>query len=162
MELWDAYDKDFNKIDGMTLVRGKEKNIPSGVYHLICGILVRHVDGTILITKRDKKKIHGGMWEATCGGSAILGETPYECAFRELYEETGIKGLNLTEIEKIFSEEGHCIFVGFLCVTDCNKNSITLQKGETCDYRWINHNELISMGKDKLLTEWILKFVHFF
>ena len=39
------------------------------------GVLVKHVDGTFLITKRDKGKVHGEMWEATCGGSAILGET---------------------------------------------------------------------------------------
>ena len=159
MELWDAYDKNFNKIDGVTLIRGEEDSIPDGMYHLVCGVLVKHVDGTILITKRDKEKVNGGMWEATCGGSAILGETPYECASREFYEETGIREFNFIKIEEIFSEDEHYIFVGFLCVTDCDKNSITLQKGETCDYRWISRNELISMGKDKLLTEWIAKFL---
>ena len=67
----DAYDKDFKKIDGMTLVRGEEKSIPKGVFHLICGVLVKHIDETLLITKRDKDKVHDGMWEATCGGSAF-------------------------------------------------------------------------------------------
>ena len=39
MELWDAYDKDFKKIDGITLVRGKERSIPDGVFHLVCGCI---------------------------------------------------------------------------------------------------------------------------
>ena len=30
MELWDAYDKDFKKIQGVTLIRGEE--IPEGFF----------------------------------------------------------------------------------------------------------------------------------
>ncbi len=40
MELWDAYDEKLNKIEGMTLVRGEE--VPDGVFHLVCEIIVRH------------------------------------------------------------------------------------------------------------------------
>ena len=35
MEIWDAYDENYNIIDGMTLVRGDEAFIPEGVYHLV-------------------------------------------------------------------------------------------------------------------------------
>ena len=88
MEVWDAYDAHLNKIDNMTLVRGEK--IPDGVYHLVCDVLVKHVDGTYLLMQRDFIKHYGGMWEATAGGSALRGETPFECAKRELREETGI------------------------------------------------------------------------
>ena len=71
MELWDAYDRDFKKIQVVTLVRGE-------------------VIGSYLIMQRDKRKHLGGMWEATAGGSALQGEEPAICAARELYEETGI------------------------------------------------------------------------
>ena len=37
--------------------------------------------------QRDPRKPWGGMWEATAGGSALAGETPLECAARELREE---------------------------------------------------------------------------
>ena len=58
MELWDAYDENFNKIDGMTLIRGEE--IPDGVFHLVSEIIVKHIDGTYLLYNiyrvlRDKK-----------------------------------------------------------------------------------------------------------
>ena len=101
MELWDAYDKDFNLIEGKTLIRGEE--IPDGVYHLVCDIYVRHTDGEVLLMQRDFNKKNGGLWEATAGGSAIKGETPIMCAKRELEEETGI-------IEAEFREVGRQIW----------------------------------------------------
>ena len=54
MELWDAYDEKLNKIEGMTLVRGEE--VPDGVFHLVCEIIVRHTDGTYLLMQRDPQK----------------------------------------------------------------------------------------------------------
>lgn len=149
MELWDAYDRDLNIVDGVTLVRGEP--IPEGLYHLVCDIIVRHVDGTYLLMQRDTRKSYGGMWEATAGGSALQGETPLECAFRELYEETGIKAEHLEEIERDINHR--TIYVAFLCVTDCQKDSIVLQPGETMAYRWVSKDELLSLKESNLMTE---------
>ena len=44
MELWDAYDEYGNQT-GETLVRGEE--IPDGLYHMVCEVLVRHADGSV-------------------------------------------------------------------------------------------------------------------
>ena len=151
MEKWDAYDAQLNKIEGVTLVRGEQ--IPDGAYHLVCNVLVRHVDGTILIMQRDFKKHFGGMWEATAGGSALKGETPLDCAKRELYEETGIVAQELTEIGRAIVEERHAIFVQFVCVTGCKKDEITLQQGETIAYKWVTQSELLNMKKDEVLTK---------
>ena len=60
MELWDAYERDFNKIPNVSLVRGEK--IPEGVYHLVCDIIVRHTDGSYLLMQRDRRKHFGGMW----------------------------------------------------------------------------------------------------
>ena len=38
MEVWDAYNKEFEKIEGMTLIRGEA--IPDGVYHLVSDVIV--------------------------------------------------------------------------------------------------------------------------
>ena len=86
-EFWDACDANFNKIEGMTLVRGEP--VPRGMLHLVCDVTVRHTDGTYLLMQRDPQKHYGGLWEATAGGSALQGETPLACAIRELREETG-------------------------------------------------------------------------
>ena len=155
MEIWDAYDRDFKKIQGLTLIRGEA--IPEGCFHLVCDVIVRHTDGSYLLMQRDKRKHFGGMWEATAGGSAIKNESPLECAIRELQEETGIDSDNLTEVGIVRSND--TIYVEFLCVTDCKKESITLQEGETIAYKWVSRRELLSMKKDELVTERMHNFI---
>ena len=149
-EIWDAYDKDFNKIDGVKLIRGEP--ISNGMYHLVCDVIVKHTDGTYLLMQRDPRKHFGGMWELTAGGSALAGETPEECAARELREETGITALELKEIRRIVHDVHHSYYVEFLCITDTDKSAITLQEGETVDYKWVDKATVLSMSEDELAS----------
>lgn len=157
MELWDAYDEKLNKIEGMTLVRGEE--VPDGVFHLVCEIIVRHADGTYLLMQRDHRKHLGGMWEATAGESALQGEDPIICALRELSEETGIKADKLTEVGRVLHHLHRSIYVDYLCETDVDKDSIVLQVGETSGYKWVTAEELRSMTRNELATQRILNFI---
>ena len=157
MEQWDAYNKDLEKIEGLTLLRGGA--IPEGVYHLVSDIIVRHTDGTYLIMQRDSRKHFGGMWEATAGGSALKGETALACAIRELQEETGIQTDDLTEVGRVVSQANHSIYVEYLCVTDWSKEKISLQEGETSAFKWVTREELFSMKKDELVTERMQSFI---
>ena len=152
MEIWDAYDENFNIIDGMTLVRGEEETIPEGVYHLVVDILVKHKDGTYLLMQRDPNKTNGSMWEASGGGSALKGEDAYTAALRELREETGITAEKLQEVGRVVRPETKSVYVVYFCETDCDKDSITLQEGETVAYRWVNRNTLVHMDGSELLT----------
>ena len=147
MELWDAYDRDFKKIQGVTLVRGEA--IPEGFFHLVCEIIVRHIDGSYLIMQRDKRKHLGGMWEATAGGSALQGEAPVTCAARELHEETGITSDNLVEIGRVLHHNHKSFYV----------DSIVLQEGETSNYKWITADRLLKLSRDELATQRILNFI---
>lgn len=151
MELWDAYDKSFNRIEGVTLTRGEK--IDDGIFHLVCDVIVRHTDGDYLIMQRDGRKHYGGMWEATAGGSAFIGESPLQCAVRELFEETGIHADTLTEIGRVVDKKCHSAYVEYIFVTDCDKNSVKLQEGETSDFRWVDTNTLLNMKNDELITE---------
>jgi 8-oxo-dGTP pyrophosphatase MutT (NUDIX family) len=157
LELWDAYDKEMNKISDMILVRGEV--VPDGIYHLVSEIIVKHIDGTYLIMQRDLKKHFGGMWELTAGGSALQGETPLECAIRELREETGIVVSSLKEIGKVVHDEHHSIYFEYLCITNCNKDSIKLQEGETINYRWIDKNNLLKMSENELASKRTIRLV---
>ena len=152
MEIWDAYNANFEKIEGVTLIRGEEASIPKGTYHLVVDILVRHADGTYLLMKRDPRKSHPNMWEASAGGSALKGETPLQAAFRELKEETGVETKELTEINREVMDSTHSVYVEYLCVTDCDKDSITLQEGETVDYKWVPADEIINMSKEEMIS----------
>ncbi len=157
MEIWDAYDKDFHKIANTQLIRGE--SIPDGMFHLVCEVIVRHTDGTYLLMQRDKRKQFGGTWEATAGGSALQGEAPLECAVRELREETGIVSSSLTELGQVISNENHSIYVEFLCITDCEKDSVTLQEGETSAYQWVCREKLKNMKKSELVTKRMQSFI---
>lgn len=139
MEIWDGYYRD-GSLSGTDLIRGRE--IPKGQFHLVCEVLVRHVDGDYLLMQRDlSKPNYPGYYEATAGGSALKGEDKITCIKRELYEETGIQAEEFEEIGCIISEESQCIFYSFLCVTDWNKEDIKLQKGETMSFKWVNESE---------------------
>ena len=151
MELWDAYDSAFHRVDGKTLVRGEP--VPAGLFHLVCDIIVRHTDGTYLLMRRDPRRHYGGLWEATAGGSALAGETPLECAVRELREETGISAAGLTQVGIEIDSETRAVYVEFLCVTEWDKEAVTLQEGETVAFKWVSRDELLAMERDKLVTQ---------
>ena len=139
MEIWDAYLPN-GTLAGCDLVRGEP--IPDGLYHLVSEIVVRHIDGEYLLMQRDPRKPnYGGYFEATAGGSALKGEDADSCARRELREETGIDAGTLTNIGHFVSH--NTIYGIFLCVTDCDKNAVKLQEGETVSYKWISEAEFI-------------------
>lgn len=139
MEIWDAYLSDGTKA-GIDLIRGEQ--IPKGLHHLVCEIIVRHIDGDYLLMQRDPRKENfGGMFEATAGGSALKGEDKLSCAKRELIEETGITPLSLEEISVFVSH--NTIYHNFLAITDCDKTKIILQEGETVSFKWINEKDFI-------------------
>lgn len=157
MEIWDAYDEKFNRIDGLTLIRGE--SIPKGVFHLVCEIIVRHNDGTYLLMQRDSRKHLGGMWEATAGGSALQGEDPMTCASRELREETGILSENMVEVGRVLHHGHQTYYVDYLCNTNIEKDSIILQEGETSAYKWVTCDELRGMSRDEIATQRIQNFI---
>lgn len=139
MEVWDGYFED-GTLAGQDLIKGEQ--IPKGLYHLVCDILVRHIDGDYLLMQRDFcKSNYGGYFEATAGGSVLKGEDIWECARRELLEETGIA----SDCFQLVGSYTSCdtIYYSFLCVTGCEKTSITLQEGETVSYKWVSEKEFI-------------------
>jgi 8-oxo-dGTP pyrophosphatase MutT (NUDIX family) len=155
MEIWDAYHAD-GTLAGCDLVCGEP--IPAGLYHLVSDILVRHVDGDYLLMQRDPNKSnYGGYFEATAGGSALKGEDALSCAKRELWEETGIKSPTLTSVGRGIMK--HSIYELFLCITDCDKTSVTLQKGETVSYQWISEAGFIDfINSDSAIKVQIQRF----
>ncbi|MDD6095342.1 MAG: NUDIX domain-containing protein [Clostridia bacterium] len=157
-ELWDAYDNHFNRINDITLVRGEP--LPEGLYHLVSEIIVKHTDGTYLIMQRDfRKHYYGGKWELTAGGSVLKGENPLTGAIRELKEETGLIADDLKEIAKIAHDAHRTLYVEYLYITDCRKDSIVLQEGETVDYKWVDRNSLFEMNGDELASARAIKLI---
>jgi len=150
MELWDAYSKD-EELVGSTLVRGEE--IPQGLYHLVCEVLVRHADGSFLCMKRSAEKPnYGGWYEATAGGSALAGEDKWQCVKRELLEETGLTGYDFEEVNRSLEEKKQAFFHNFVCTVNCEKSSVQLQEGETEGFLWMSEEEFrLFVNSDKMI-----------
>ena len=143
MELWDAYDRNGVKT-GETLVR--DEPIPEGRYHLVCEVLVRHVDGDYLCMIRSRKKPNYPLYpECTAGGSALKGDSPLDCIHRELREETGIECDEFEEVNVTVRDCYATIFCSYLCTVDWPKDQITLQDGETEAYQWLSEEEFIEL-----------------
>ena len=143
MELWDAYTRNGAKTGGV-LVRGQR--MWPGIYHLVSEVLVRHVDGSYLCMIRSRQKPNYPLYpECTAGGSALLGETPYDCIRRELKEETGIVSDEFEEVNVTVRECYATIFYSYVCTVDWPKDAITLQEGETESFRWLPEEEFVEL-----------------
>ena len=66
----------------------------------------------------------------------------------------------LTEVGRVVDVECHSAYVEYLCITDCDKDSVKLQEGETSDYRWVDRETLLNMKKNKLITERMELFIN--
>ena len=126
---------------------------------MVCEIIVKHIDGSYLLMRRDNSKCRGGLWEATAAGSALQGEDPLACAVRELREETGIISEKLTEVGRVLHHGHKSIYVEYLCDTDMDKTRIILQAGETSAYKWVTKEELLNMKRSELATQRIQNFI---
>ncbi|MBW4717684.1 NUDIX domain-containing protein [Saccharothrix obliqua] len=70
----------------------RERMRAEGLWHACAVIVVRSLDGRRLFVHRrtDTKDVYPGLYDPTCGGVVAAGESPDECAARELAEELGV------------------------------------------------------------------------
>lgn len=150
MELWDIYDKDFNKT-GRTHERGK--SLSDGDYHLVVHVWIMNSKDDILISKRHPNKHFPNLWECT-GGSVLAGESSLQGALRETKEELGIDLLENNG--KLIKTERRDIYNDFYDVwlfkQDVNIEDINMQQEEVTDVKWVNRLELKRLFEDDKLV----------
>ena len=106
---------------------------------MVVDILVQHVDGTYLLTKRDiNKDVYPCYWEASAGGSAQAGKSHEECDKLELFEETGLICHSFQLINRTFGESSYSLGYSFLARAFGDKNAVVLQKEEITEYKWVD------------------------
>lgn len=101
-----------------------------------------------LIGKR--KGSHGSGTYALPGGHLEYGETPEECAAREVLEETGLKVTNtqfLTATNDVMeADRKHYITLFVVCVRDDDDAEARVLEPEKCEgWEWIGWENLVKL-----------------
>lgn len=116
-------------------------------------------DGHTLMVHRIKKAddIHEGKWNGL-GGKFEPGETPEECATREIFEESGLRACNL-QLKGILTfplfahDEDWYAFV--FVITEFDGELIDSPEGRL---RWVPDEELLSLNLwegDRVFLPWL-------
>ncbi len=128
------------KASGRIIRRGDA--CPAGLFFPVVCIWVEDAEKHLLVTLRDPaKKASPLKWENP-GGACRAGESLAEGACRELREEAGISVLpgQLKLLSKM-TQYGCLVVTYFVRVAEAAPQ-VTLQAGETCDFRWVDASAL--------------------
>lgn len=142
-EIWDILNSD-GLPTGKTAVRGKCFLKP-GEYHLVVHIWIVSPKGELLLQRRsDQKKLMPGEWAAT-GGAAVSGETSFQAAKRELFEELGIESDEKTLKKILRLKRRNSLLDVWMITCDKKAEQLRLQKSEVAEARWVKEEELREM-----------------
>lgn len=120
---------------------------------IVGGIIEK--DNKILMVKEAKKKCYG-KWNVPAGHLED-GETVFEGAIREIFEETGCKVRLKKMLPIITSYFENNTFVIITFTTELVEEKITFNKDEILDVKWISKEKLECMNSEKLRDERLIK-----
>jgi 8-oxo-dGTP pyrophosphatase MutT (NUDIX family) len=140
-----------------------------GLWHASGVVLVRSGDGeSVYVHLRTlDKDVYPGTWDCWAGGVVAAGETPAECAVRELAEELGISGVTPVPLFALTYEDGsiRCHTFAYEVRWD---GPVVHQPEEVADGRWLPLDELRSCVDDPgspfipdgraAITEWFRRY----
>ncbi|VEI06557.1 NUDIX hydrolase [Kurthia zopfii] len=145
MEKWDLYDLHRHKTSKQ-IIRGEQ--LQSDEYHVVVHICIFNAQNEMLIQQRQPfKNGWSNLWDITCGGSAIAGDTSQDAASRELLEELGIQH-NFENIRPHFTINFARGFDDYYLIEkEVNIDSLQLQAEEVQAVRWASKDEILELMK---------------
>ena len=112
-------------------------------------------EGKVLMVQEAKKKCYG-KWNFPAG-HLEEGETIYDGAIREIFEETGCR-VRLTNVLPIINtelEDVNFILINF--VAELIEENIKFNKEEILDVKWLNKRDIEKMDYTSLRDEKLIK-----
>jgi ribosomal-protein-alanine N-acetyltransferase len=139
-EIYQMYDKNTLERTNDIIYRGQ--TIPENLLASAVDVIIyNRKTNKYLLTKRDRNKdTFPGYWEFT-GGMITHNEDIEKSLLREAYEETGLKVIDYKFLYKMIVE--NILFFTYIGYVEDDK--ITLQKGETENYKWVTLDEFKSI-----------------
>ena len=146
MEKFDVYDDNRLPIN-KTYERGTK--LSKNENRMVVHICVFNSNGEMLIQQRQPyKKFYPNMFDISCSGGSISGETSRESARRELKEELGIDH-DFSNDRPFFTVNFQNGFDDYYIINlDIDLSKLTLQTEEVQLVRWASLDEIIEMIDD--------------
>ena len=158
METRDIYNID-RLPTGQTAVRGEE--LPDGLYHMVIHVCIFNSEGKMLIQKRQPtKKGFPDMWDVSCGGCSIKGETSRDSVHRELKEELGLDLDFENARPNLTVNFDHGFDDFYLVNADIELSSLKLQAEEVQAAKWASMEEIFAMIDDGSFIPFFKSFIH--
>ena len=108
---------------------------------IVSAAAIIDIDGRVLISKRHRKKVLGGLWEFP-GGKLEPNEKPEEALMRELFEELGISTWKSCLAPLTFSYCDYEEFDLLLLLFVCRKWEGQVKAREGQKLKWVFPNEI--------------------
>lgn len=148
MEFWDVYDKN-RAPKGYKIMRGGDRRLGNGEYHITCHVCLFSADGRMLIQRRaDFKGLWGGLWDISASGSVLAGENSLAGAQRELYEEIGVKADFGAGVPIMTFYGADCISDYYVAEADVDPSALKLQFSEVSDVRLASREEVLALAEE--------------
>ncbi len=143
MEKWDIYDLYRNKT-GKQIIRGGEIRLKDDEYHLTVHVAVFNTKGQLLIQRRCmEKSTFANMWDITCGGAVLAGESSQQGAERELFEEVGIEADFDGKRPQMTINFKNGFGDYYSLVKDVDPQNLVLQKNEVAEVKYATEAEIL-------------------
>ncbi len=144
MEIFDLFDENRLPLN-KTMVRGTQ--MPENSYRMVVHCVILNSTGNkMLIQKRlATKNPYPGLWDVSCGGSAIKGEISSQAIHRELLEELGFD-YNFSKIRPVFTfnfVQGFNDF--YVIMQDVDIKTLKLQQTEVECVKWATKEEILNL-----------------
>jgi 8-oxo-dGTP pyrophosphatase MutT (NUDIX family) len=111
--------------------------------HAAASVVVRNAAGAFYVHRRtDGKDIYPGLYDFAAGGCVLAGESPVEAARRELAEELGVAGVELSPVTRWAYADEATNHIGFVFEVGYD-GPITHQPSEVAWGAWLPLEELL-------------------
>ena len=130
------------------------------MFEIVVGCLIEK-DKKILLVKEAKEKCRG-KWNFPAG-HLEFNESIFECAKREVFEETGCS-VELMELLQIVNKKNNDNnFIGIIFSAKIKEEKMQYNKDEILDIKWFSYDEILNMQDELrnpiLIVDGVKKFI---
>lgn len=157
-EFFDIYNRDRMK-QPRQVRRGDP--LPPEDLHMVIHVCIFNERGELLIQQRHKtKNSWANLYDVSCGGAALVGETSQQAAERELYEELGIM-YDFSEMRPQLTMNFTRGFDDYYIIESfVDVHTLQLQKDEVQEAHFATKEEVLQLLRTEQFVPYFESFIH--